>query len=53
MSAMSDSVPAPPFTQNREFWVLVGYGIALGVFGAFVSLVFMGVIDLGGRWYDD
>ncbi|GJF01972.1 chloride channel protein [Pseudonocardia sp. D17] len=50
---MSDSVPAPPFTQNREFWVLVGYGIALGVFGAFVSLVFMGVIDLGGRWYDD
>ncbi|GAA4854833.1 chloride channel protein [Pseudonocardia benzenivorans] len=53
MSATSDSVPAPPFTQNREFWVLVGYGIALGVFGAFVSLVFMGVIDLGGRWYDD
>lgn len=53
MNATSDSVPAPPFTQNREFWVLVGYGIALGVFGAFVSLVFMGVIDLGGRWYDD
>ncbi|WP_106096921.1 chloride channel protein [Pseudonocardia dioxanivorans] len=53
MSATSDPAPAPPFTQNREFWVLVGYGIALGVFGAFVSLVFMGVIDLGGRWYDD
>ena len=44
---------SPPFTENREFWVLMGYAVALGVFGAFAGLVFMGVIGLGGRWYVD
>jgi len=31
----------------------VGYAVALGVFGAFAGLVFMGVIGFGGRWYAD
>src|SRR5271166_2252248 len=43
----------PPFTETREFWVLMGYAFALGVLGAFAGLVFMGVIKLGGKWYDD
>ena len=53
MSASSEPAPSPPFTQNREFWVLMGYAVALGVFGAFAGLVFMGVIGFGGRWYAD
>jgi len=40
----------PPVTQKREFWVLVGYATALGVSGAFVGLVYLGVIKFGGRW---
>ena len=44
---------APPVTQNREFWVLMGYAVALGVFGAVAGLVFMGVITFGGKWYSD
>ena len=43
------SGPLPPFTQNREFWALMGYAAALGVFGGFAGLVFMGVIGFGGR----
>ena len=31
----------------------MGYAVALGVFGAFAGLVFMGVIDFGGKWYTD
>jgi H+/Cl- antiporter ClcA len=42
-----------PVTQKREFWVLMGYAVALGVFGALVGLVFIGVIDFGGKWYSD
>jgi H+/Cl- antiporter ClcA len=53
MSASSQPSGPPPFTQNREFWVLMGYAVALGVFGAFAGLVFMGVIGFGGRWYAD
>jgi hypothetical protein len=53
MSASSQPSGPPPFTQNREFWVLMGYAMALGVFGAFAGLVFMGVIGFGGRWYAD
>jgi H+/Cl- antiporter ClcA len=53
MSATSEPAPSPPYTENREFWVLMGYAVALGVFGAFVALVFMGVIGFGGRWYAD
>jgi H+/Cl- antiporter ClcA len=43
----------PPVTQQREFWVLMGCAVALGVFGAIVGLVFIGVITFGGKWYDD
>jgi len=53
MSASSQPSGPPPFTQNREFWILMGYAVALGVFGAFAGLVFMGVIGFGGRWYVD
>lgn len=53
MSAMPEPAAAPPVTQKREFWVLMGYAVALGVFGAFAGLVFIGVIKFGGKWYDD
>ena len=49
MSATSEPAPSPPFPQNREFWVLMGYAVGLGVFGAFAGLVFIGVIGFGGR----
>jgi H+/Cl- antiporter ClcA len=42
-----------PFTEKREFWVLMAYAVALGVFGALVALVFMGVIGVGNNWYTD
>jgi H+/Cl- antiporter ClcA len=41
---------APPVTRKREFWVLVGYAAALGVFGAFAGLVYLGAIKFGVRW---
>ena len=44
---------APPVTQKRDFWVLIVYAVALGVFGAVAGLVFIGVIKSGGKWYDD
>ena len=51
------AVPSPnaasPVTQNREFWTLVAYAVVLGVFGGFASLVVLGVIKVGGRWYTD
>ena len=53
MSMSSGPAAAPPVTQNREFWFLLGYGVALGVFGAIAGLVFIGVIDFGGQWYSD
>src|SRR4051812_49941065 len=53
MTTASDAPPTPPFAQTREFWVLMGYAVGLGVFGACVGLVFMGVIDRGGDWYVD
>ena len=42
-----------PVTQKREFWVLMGYAVVLGVFGAFAALIFVGVITFGGKWYSD
>lgn len=48
-----ENAPAPPVTQNRAFWVLVGYAVVLGIFGAFAGLVFIGVLKLGGAWYSD
>jgi hypothetical protein len=43
---------SPPFTQTREFWVLIAYAVALGVFGAFAGLVFLGVIKFGASGTD-
>jgi len=45
--------PAPPVTQRRDFWVLLGYAMVLGVFGAFAGLIFVGAITGGGKWYSD
>ena len=53
VSAAPGPAAAPPVTQQREFWVLLGYAVALGVFGAFAGLVFIGVIKFGGKWYTD
>ena len=53
VSAAPGPAAAPPVTQKREFWVLMGYAVVLGVFGAFAGLVFIGVIKFGGKWYDD
>jgi H+/Cl- antiporter ClcA len=46
-------VAVPPVTQKREFWVLMGYAVGLGVIGAFAGLIFVGVITFGGKWYSD
>jgi len=53
MSAAPEPIAVPPVTQKREFWVLIGYGVALGVFGAFAGLAFLEVIKFGGSWYTD
>ena len=53
MSATPDEAPSPPFSQGREFWVLLAFAIGLGVIGAFAGLVFMGVTGFGGSWYTD
>ena len=53
VSAAPGTAAAPPVTQKREFWVLMGYAVILGVFGAFAGLVFIGVIKVGGKWYSD
>jgi H+/Cl- antiporter ClcA len=53
MSAPTEPAPEVPVTQQREFWVLMGYAVTLGVFGAFAGLVFVGVITFGGKWYTD
>ena len=53
MSAPTEPAPEVPVTQKREFWALMGYAVALGIFGAFAGLVFVGVIDVGGKWYTD
>ena len=34
MTTASGPSAAPPVTQKREFWVLMGYAVVLGVFGA-------------------
>jgi chloride channel protein, CIC family len=52
-SAVPDATPSPPFSQSREFWVLMAFAIGLGILGAFAGLVFMGVTGFGGSWYTD
>ena len=51
--ATTEQAAAPPVTQQREFWVLMGYAVVLGVFGAFAGLIFVGLIKVGGKWYSD
>jgi H+/Cl- antiporter ClcA len=53
VSAAAEPAGSPPFTQTREFWVLMGYALVLGVVGGFAGLVFMGVIGFGNNWYVD
>ena len=43
----------PRFTQRPEFWVLMGYAAALGVFGALAGLAFLWVIKFGVKWGTD
>jgi len=45
------AAPEPWFTQTGEFWVVMGYAVGLGVFGALVGLAFLGLIKVGGKWY--
>jgi len=53
MTATTGQAVAPPVTQKREFWVLMGWAVVLGVFGAVASLIFIGAIKFGGKWYSD
>ena len=53
MTTASEPPAPPPITQTRGFWALIGYSIALGVFGAVAGLLFMGVIGFGDNWYAD
>ena len=53
VTATPGPAAAPPVTQKREFWVLMGYAVVLGVFGAFAGLIFVGAIKFGGKWYSD
>ena len=53
MSATQGAAAAEPVTQKRDFWVLMGCAVVLGVFGAFAGLAFIGVIKAGGKWYTD
>jgi H+/Cl- antiporter ClcA len=53
MSVPSEQDVSVPVTQKRDFWMLMAYAVALGIFGAFAGLVFMGVIGLGEDWYTD
>ncbi len=53
MSVAGGPAASQPLTQRRDFWVLMGYAVVLGVFGAFAGLVFMGVTGAGGKWYAD
>ncbi len=53
VSVSSGPAAEPPVTQKRDFWVLMGFAVVLGVFGAVAGLVFIGVIKGGGKWYSD
>jgi H+/Cl- antiporter ClcA len=53
VTATPEKAVTPPVTQQREFWVLMGWAVVLGVFGAFAGLIFMGAITGGGKWYSD
>jgi H+/Cl- antiporter ClcA len=40
-----------PFTQRRDFWVVIGCAAALGVVGGVFGLLFMALIGWGNNWY--
>ena len=52
-SSTEPPTPEPPVSQTREFWVLMGYALVLGVLGAVAGLLFMGVVGVGDNWYSD
>lgn len=43
----------PAYTQLRSFWELMLAAVFLGVVGAFVGLVFLGVTGIGADWYGE
>jgi H+/Cl- antiporter ClcA len=45
-------LPAAPWSETPEFWVVMVYAIGLGVFGAFVGLAFIALIGAGNNWYN-
>ncbi|MGZ6790697.1 MAG: hypothetical protein ACXVGQ_12330, partial [Mycobacteriaceae bacterium] len=53
MSASPEPPVPRPVTQSAGFWPLMGYAAALGVFGGFAGLVFLGVIGHGEKWNAD
>jgi H+/Cl- antiporter ClcA len=53
MSEPSKQGVSVPVTRQRDFWILMAYAVALGIFGAVAGLAFMGVIGVGGDWYTD
>jgi H+/Cl- antiporter ClcA len=53
VTAQDEQAVAPPVTEQRDFWILMGFGVILGTFGAFAGLIFVGAITLGGKWYSD
>jgi H+/Cl- antiporter ClcA len=50
---MSTAAASPPAHHlgSRESWMMVGYAAALGVLGALVGLVFLGIVDAGDSWF--
>jgi hypothetical protein len=50
MSTAPEQEALPPFAQTREFWILMVDAVALGIFGAFAGLVFMGVVGVGAAF---
>jgi len=53
MVAASDDggTGTPAFTQSREFWATVVYAAVLGIFGAGLALVFLGLVGQGSKWF--
>jgi H+/Cl- antiporter ClcA len=48
----STSAEAAPFTQQRDFWVLIGLAVVLGVTGGAFGVAFMALVGAGNNWYD-
>lgn len=50
---MPGAADTPPLAQRRDFWIVIGYALALGVVGAFAAVIFVGVTVAGEKWYAD